>query len=153
MQLTRRHDWNPFREMDELTNRLGRLFGLSRAEGNGDQQQSLTLSDWAPACDITENDKEYRILAELPKVKKGDVHVSVDNGILAIRGERKEEKEEKDVKYHRREVAYGSFVRSFTLPEDADESKVQANFRDGALTVTVGKSATKQPKAKEIAVN
>lgn len=153
MQLIRRHDtWNPFREMDELSNRLSRLVGLSRSGGNG-EQQALALSDWAPACDITENDKEYRIVAELPSVKKDDVHVTVDNGLLSIRGERKEEKEEKGTKYHRRELAYGSFVRSFSLPDDADPSKVQAKFKDGALTVTVSKSESKQSKVKEIAVS
>ncbi len=152
MQLIRKQDtWSPFREFEELSDRVNRLFGLSRWDGNG-EQQSLTLSDWTPKCDITETDKAYQILAELPNVKKDDVHVDVENGVLTLRGERKEEKETKDAKVHRREVAYGSFVRSFTLPSDADGERVEAKFKDGVLTVSVNKSEGKTSKGKRIEV-
>jgi HSP20 family protein len=151
MQLARKQEtWNPFREIEELSDRFNRLFGLARSANGG--QQALTLSDWSPACDITESKEGYRVVAELPNVKKDDISVSVENGVLAIRGERKEEKEEKDVKVHRRELSYGSFMRSFTLPDDADVAKVDARFKDGTLTVTVAKSEGKKEKAKRVAV-
>ena len=76
----------------------------------------MTVSEWTPLVDITEDDKEYLIKAELPEVKKEDVKLTVENGTLTITGERKFEKEEKGKKYHRMERAYGSFMRSFTLP-------------------------------------
>jgi HSP20 family protein len=148
MQITKRNLWNPFRELEELSQRMNRMFGV----GNG-SQESLALTDWTPSCNVSENDKSYLIRAELPDVKKDDVHVKLENGILTIQGERKTEKEEKDAKFHRRELSYGSFYRSFTMPDDADESKVDAKFKDGMLNVTIGKSKAKQSKAKEITVS
>jgi HSP20 family protein len=153
MQLTRyQKSWNPWAEFEDLSDRFTRLFGLARTAGNNEKQALPPLSDWSPACDITETDSEYRVLAELPSVKKEDVKVTLENGVLAIRGERREQKEEKAQKFHRRELAYGSFTRSFTLPEDADAEKVKAAFENGLLTVTVGRSPTKAVKAKEIAI-
>ena len=144
--------WDPFSEMEALSNRMGRFFGMPKWKGNG-EGEALATTDWAPSCDISENDREYRIAAELPKVKKDDVHVTLDNGVLTIQGERREEKEEKDVKFHRRELSYGSFMRRFSVPENADDTKVMASFKDGILHVTLPKTKTKQTKAKQIAVN
>src|SRR2546421_67722 len=104
--------WEPL-ELQDVQNRLSSLLGR-RASGRDD----LTLADWAPLADITEDDKEYLIKAELPDLKKEDVKVTVQNGVLTLSGERKFEKEEKKKKYHRVERAYGSFVRSFALPDD-----------------------------------
>jgi HSP20 family protein len=104
----------------------------------------MTTSTWAPLVDITEDDKEYLIKVELPEIKKEDVKVTVENGTLTISGERKFEKEEKDKKYHRVERAYGSFVRSFALPEGTDGSKVSADYKDGVLKVHLPKSDTRQ---------
>src|ERR1700704_2710218 len=117
--------WEPL-ELADVENRLSQLFGR-RANGRED----ITLADWEPLADITEDDKEYVIKAELPEVKKEDVKVTVENGVLTIAGERRFEKEETKKKYHRVERAYGSFVRSFSLPDDADGSKVQAEFKNG----------------------
>jgi HSP20 family protein len=89
---------------------------------------------------------------ELPDMKKEDVRLTVENEVLAISGERKIEKEEKEKNYHRVERAYGSFVRSFSLPEDADGSKVPADFKDGMLHVHLPKSEKAKPKAIEIKV-
>ena len=91
--------WNPFRELEEIQNRLGSLFGRTPMRGLG--EEAMTVSEWTPLVDITEDDKEYLIKAELPEVKKEDVKVTVENGTLTITGERKFEKEEKDKKYHR----------------------------------------------------
>jgi len=152
MQLMRRQEaWDPFREMEELSTRFNRLFGLGRAT-NGDREALATM-DWSPSCDILETDKEYRVRAELPNVKKENVHVTLEEGILMIQGERREEKEEKESRFHRRELSYGTFMRRFSMPDDADETKIEANFKDGMLNVVIGKSKTKQSKAKEIAVH
>ena len=99
-----------------------------------------------------EDEQEYRIKAELPDMKKEDVRLTVEDDVLAISGERKFEKEETSKKYHRVERAYGSFVRSFSLPEDADGSKVTADFKDGMLHVHLPKSVQAKPKAIEIQV-
>lgn len=103
--------------------------------------------------DITEDEKEYLIKAELPEMKKEHVKLTVHDNVLAISGERKYEKEEKDTKYHRIERAYGSFMRSFTLPEDADGSKVSAEYKDGILNVHLPKSAQVKPKSIEVKVS
>jgi HSP20 family protein len=126
--------------------------GLPRLTPNGDRE-AMAITSWSPSCDITENDKEYRVHAELPNVKKSDVHVSLEDGVLTIQGERREEKEEKGLKFHRRELEYGSFLRRFTMPGDADETKVDASFENGMLNVVIGKSKTKPTHAKEIAIH
>jgi HSP20 family protein len=143
--------WNPFRELEEIQNRLGSLFGRTPVRGLG--EEAMTVSEWTPLVDITEDDKEYLIKAELPEVKKEDVKVTVENGSLTITGERKFEKEEKGKKYHRIERAYGSFMRSFTLPEGAAGDKVSADFKDGVLKVHLPKSAEAKPKSIDVKVS
>lgn len=143
--------WNPFREMEELQNRLLSVFNLASPR-RGDGQESITVSEWLPLVDIIEDEKEYLIKAELPEMRKEDVKVTVENGVLTISGERKLEKEEKGKRYHRIERAYGSFVRSFTLPDDADADKVSAEFKDGVLKVHVAKSEAAKPKQIEVKV-
>jgi HSP20 family protein len=142
--------WNPFRELEEMQNRLSSLFGRTPLRGLG--EEAMTVSEWTPLVDITEDDKEYLIKAELPEVKKEDVKVTVENGTLTITGERKFEKEEKGKKYHRIERAYGSFMRSFTLPEGAAGDKVSADFKDGVLKVHLPKSAEAKPKSIDVKV-
>ena len=143
--------WEPLRELEDLQNRLSSVFSRAPVRrGNG--REEITLADWSPLADITEDDKEYIIKAELPDVNKEDVKVTVENGVLTISGERKFEKEEKKKKYHRIERSYGSFVRSFTLPDHADASKVKAEFKNGMLTVRVPKSEKAKPKQIEVNV-
>ena len=142
--------WEPLREMEEFQNRLSTLFGRPSRRGNG--REEITLPDWTPLADITEDEKEYLIKAELPEMKKEDVKVTVENGVLTISGERKFEKEEKKRKYHRVERGYGTFMRSFALPDDADFSKVNAEFKNGVLTVHVPKSEQAKPKQIEVKV-
>ena len=109
--------------------------------------------DWAPSVDVAEDDKEYRISADAPGVKREDLKVNVEEGVLTIAGERKSEKEEKGKKFHKVERSYGSFSRSFTLPEDAEEDKLSAEFKEGVLTVHLPKTANLKPKSKEIKVS
>ncbi|MBM4121237.1 MAG: Hsp20/alpha crystallin family protein [Nitrospira sp.] len=143
--------WDPFKELEDMQSRLGTLFGRLPVRKEGGKE-AMTVAEWAPLVDIVEDEKEYLIKAELPEVKKEDVKVTVEDDVLTITGERKYEKEEKGKKYHRVERAYGSFERSFTLPEDADGSKVNAEFKDGILKVRLPKSEKAKPKAVEVKV-
>ncbi len=142
--------WDPFKELEEVERRLATMFGRAPLRKNGEKDEAMTVAEWAPLVDVTEDDKEYLIKAELPEVKKDDVKVSVQDGVLTISGERKSEKEEKGKKYHRTEWAYGSFSRSFTLPDDADADKVAGDFKDGVLKVHVPKSEKAKPKKIEV---
>jgi HSP20 family protein len=144
--------WDPFREMESLSKRMNHLFELTGWDDEAGKE-FLAKTDWCPSCNISETDKEFRIKAELPDVKKEDVHVTVDKGILTIQGERSEEKEEKEEKYHRRELSFGSFLRRFALPENCDENRVEANFKNGMLNVCIAKTKTKAAKTKEISIN
>jgi HSP20 family protein len=144
--------WNPFREMEDLHNRLFSLWNPSARRANG-EEEAMTLSEWSPLVDIVEDKQEYLIKAELPEVKKDDIHVTVEKGVLTIKGERKFEKEVKDQRYHRVERSYGTFVRTFSLPDDADGAKVRADFKDGLLTVRLAKSETAKPKQIEVKVS
>ena len=112
----------------------------------------MSVAQWSPLVDITEDEKEYIVKAEIPEMKKEDIKINVHDDVLAITGERQYEKEEKGKKYHKVERAYGSFMRRFTLPEDADGSKVSAEYKDGILNVHLPKSEKAKPKAIEIKV-
>ena len=140
------------KEMDELHNRLAKFFGLPSARATTGGEELMTVAEWAPSVDISEDDKEWLVKADLPEVKKEDVKVSVENGVLTVTGERKFEKEEKDKKYHRIERSHGNFLRSFTLPEGADGSKISADFKDGVLKVHLPKSEKAKTKAVEVKV-
>ena len=145
--------WDPFKEMHELQHRLSDLFGRAPMRRGNGEEESITAAEWAPLVDIIEDDKEYLVKAELPEVRKEDVHVAVENGTLTIRGERKFEKEEKDKRYHRVERGYGSFVRSFVLPDIADAAKVSAEFKDGVLRVHLPKTEMARTKHIEVKIS
>src|SRR5437667_3095687 len=128
--------WNQLREMEEATqNRFNRFLGGFPNRIGSDETHSLTVADWSPEVDISQDDHEYLLKADLPEMRKDDVRVTVEDGILSVSGERKSEKEDLKKKFHRIERCYGTFRRSFTLPEDADSTKVTAVFREGVLKV------------------
>ncbi len=112
----------------------------------------MTVSQWTPLVDIIEDNNEYLVKAELPELKKEEVKVNVENGQLTISGERKSEKEEKGKKFHRIERSYGSFLRSFTLPESVNADTVSAEFKDGVLSVHLPKDEKAKPKSIEVTV-
>jgi HSP20 family protein len=141
--------WNPYREIEEIQNRLSRVFGEVPWRV---RDEDMFSADWAPALDIQETEKEYAVKVDLPEVKKEDIKVELLDGALTIQGERKQEKEEKGKKYHRVERQYGQFVRRFTLPGEVDATKIQAQFKDGVLTVTMPKTAAATPKPVEVKV-
>jgi HSP20 family protein len=140
--------WDPVKELEELSERMSRQ--ITRPAGAA--EEALAAADWAPIVDIQETDQEYLVKAELPEVKKDAVKVSIKDGVLTLEGERHQEKEEKSKKFHRVERSYGKFVRCFTMPEDADEKKVQADFKEGVLNVHIGKSEAVKPKTIEVKV-
>jgi HSP20 family protein len=146
-QITR---WNPFKEMDQMQSRLASLWNADPLRFNGGTEEALTVAEWNPRVDIVEDDREFLVKAELPEMKREDVKVTVEDGVLSISGERKLEKEEKNKKYHRVEREYGSFVRSFTLPVNASGEKVTADFKDGLLKVHLPKDPKATPKTIEI---
>ena len=149
--LTRWNRPDPFRELEEIGQRFNRIFGGFPVMGEG-HREAMTVADWAPTVDITEDSKEYLIKAEIPEVDKKDVRVTVQEGVLTIQGQRRQEKEEKDKRVHRIERAYGTFVRSFSLPEDVAEDSVKAEFKDGMLWVHLPKAEKPKPKSIEVKV-
>ncbi len=142
--------WDPFRELEDMSERLNRVFSRPALRTSG--KENLTVADWMPTVDISETEGEYLIKAELPEVRKEDVKVTVENGVLTLQGERRQEKEEKGKRFHRVERSYGSFVRSFTLPESVDESGVKAEYKDGVLNLHLPKSEKVKPKAIDVKV-
>lgn len=148
-QLTR---WNPQKEFDQMQNRLASLWNWDPFRTNGGKEEALSVAEWTPRVDIVEDEKEILVKAELPEMKKEDVKVTVEQGVLTISGERKLEKEEKTKKYHRIESEYGSFLRSFTLPEAVVADKVTADFKEGMLKVHLPKDTKAAGKSVEIKV-
>jgi HSP20 family protein len=143
MNITR---WEPFREFEDMVRQYSPFFarGLRRSGGEG--------TEWAPLADISETDKEYLIKAELPEVKKEDVKITLDNGVITISGERRHEKEQKDENEIRVESFYGTFSRSFSLPENIDASSIRAESKDGVLRIRIPKTQAAKPKSISIEV-
>jgi HSP20 family protein len=115
-------------------------------------EETMPFSAWMPLCDIYETDKEVVLKMELPEMKKEDVHVTVENNLLTLRGERKFDEKLERENFHRIERHYGEFVRTFTLPAFVDGNKIFAEFKDGLLTVTLPKNTAAIPKQIEVKV-
>jgi len=145
--------WNQLKDLK--FSRHGQDSSSSRAPTHRPQGQEepLAVTDWSPLVDISEDDLEYQIKAELPEVNKEDVKVTAEAGTLTIMGERKFEQGEKSRKYHRVERAYGSFGRSFSLPDDASPTKVTAEFKDGVLTVHLVKDEKAKSQMIEVTIS
>ena len=140
--------WDPFREMEALLNTYTMpARRKTTAEDNG----PLETGDWAPVVDILETNNEFVLKVELPGVEKDDVQVAIDNHILTVKGEKKNDDQEK--KIHRTECRYGSFVRHFTLPQDVDVDKVEATCKNGVLSLTLTKMEQAKPKQIEVKVH
>jgi HSP20 family protein len=150
-----RWGWDPFKdmekEMQELTDRFSRMLSRWPTRASG-MREALTVADWAPTVDISETDAEYLVKAEIPEVDKKDVKVTVQDGLLTIQGERKREKEEKGRRYHRVERSYGTFMRTFDIPDGVDEDKLKAEFKDGMLMVHLPKTEKAKSRAIEVKV-
>jgi HSP20 family protein len=150
-----RWGWDPFKEMEkemqELTDRFSRMLARWPSRG-GATREALTVADWSPTVDISETDTEYLVKAEIPEVDRRDVKVTVQDGLLTIQGERKQEKEAKGRRFHRVERSYGNFMRTFDMPDGVDEEKVKAEFKEGMLLVHLPKTEKAKTKAIEVKV-
>jgi HSP20 family protein len=144
--------WTQLKDLEAFQHGLDSLLSRSPAHRPEGQAELVGVTEWSPLVDISEDDKEYLIKAELPDVKKEDVKVTAQEGTLTIMGERRFEVEQKGRKYHRVERAYGSFGRSFSLPEDASPSKVTAEFKEGVLIVHLVKDEKARPQQVEVKV-
>lgn len=154
MNLTRRETsglgrWDPFRELEDMSSRLNRLFGQPVTRLRTDED-GMAMADWAPAVDIQETAGEYLVKADLPDVKREDVKVELRDGMLCVSGERRQEQEETGKRFHRIERAYGRFERRLALPSEVDPNKVTAEFKDGVLKVRLPKSATARSTTVEV---
>ena len=142
--------WDPFRELEGIQAQLYRMFGDRPFRGA--DANNLSFAEWAPAVDIQETDTEYVVKADLPDVKKEDVKVEFNDGVLTVEGERKQEREGKGKKFHKIERECGKFVRRFALPTEIDASKLTAEFKEGVLNVHLPKSPDAKPKAITVKV-
>ncbi len=141
--------WDPFHEFSTLQDRMNRLFRNSY--GSEGQQEALTTSTFAPLVDVYEDEHHIQLKIEVPGIEEKDIDVRIENNTLTVHGERKFEKEEKEENFRRVERQYGSFTRSFTLPNTVDPEQVQANYDKGVLKISLSKKAESKPK--QIKVN
>lgn len=145
--------WEPFRDLVSVQDRMNRIFDEAfRGQGRATDDEWALGGSWAPAVDIFEHEGNLVLKAELPGVDPKDVDVRVENNVLTLRGERKFESEVKREQYHRVERAYGSFSRSFTLPNAVDTEKIKAEYKDGVLRVTLPQREDAKPKQIAVAV-
>lgn len=143
--------WDPFCDLATLKDRMDCLFANSLARF-GTFGESVEGSAWLPVVDIIENDDAILLKADLPGIDPKDVDIQVESDTLTLRGERQQEKDVKEEDYRRIERSYGSFVRSFTLPNTVDTEKIQAEYRNGVLELTLPKRAEAKPKQIKVAV-
>ena len=158
--------WNPFRksaeietlrpstkfagvdEMEDLLRSMQRAFSMWPSRG----AEAVTFAEWSPSVDIGEDEKEFVLKAELPDISKQDIEVSVEDGTLSIRGERKVEKIEEGMTFHRMERAFGRFERTFTIPAEADKGKISSEYKGGVLTVHLPKNPASKRSAHRIEI-
>ena len=140
---TTRRPLESFQTLRRLNNVLDEAFSTWPLQQ--DESGAIT-SAWYPAVDVFEGKDAVKIVAELPGVKPEDVKLSLENNLLTIRGEKKQEAEERSERVHRYERSYGSFERAFVLPSTVDGEKISAEYRDGVLTVTVPKAERARPR-------
>ena len=141
--------WDPFREFSTLQDRMNRLF----RDSYGDNQEALTTTTFAPAVDVYEDEHKVALKIEVPGIEEKDIDVRVENNTLTVHGERKIEKEEKEENYRRVERQYGSFTRTFTLPQTVDTENVSATYDKGVLKITLPKKAEAKPKQVKVNVS
>jgi HSP20 family protein len=141
--------WDPFRDLMLLRDRMNRLFE-DLVSSPRFEDSELIQSTWSPAVDIYETENELVLTAELPGVEEKDVEIKIEDNTLSLKGERKFERETKEENYHRIERAYGSFFRSFSLPNYIDQEKISADYENGLLRVHMPKKAEMKPRKVKI---
>lgn len=141
-----------YRELETMSNRLNRLLE-GRSSPRRDRQESMAKADWVPAVDVMETESEFLLLAELPGVKKKDVKLWIEDGVLMVSGQRDQDRVDEETRFHRIERIYGRFARSFTLPDSVDEEKLKAEFENGVLAVHLPKTEKAKPRSIEVQVH
>lgn len=141
--------WRPLGEMDSLRHEMNKLFD-NFFHGDVESEKSL---NWYPVVDIKETKDDYIVAAEVPGISKDDIKINISENTLTIKGDKNEEKKEQDHNYHRIERRYGSFQRSFTLPNQIQGNKVKASYKDGVLTISLPKKEEVKPKEIPITVS
>lgn len=139
-----------FSDLDAWNQRLSRMFNRE-VPARTDREEPLMTGTWLPPVDIIEGKEKITLRAELPGFKDDQVELTVEDGVLSLKGERKLEKETSEQNYHRIERSYGTFVRSFTLPTTVDQTNIQASFADGILSIEMPKREESRPKQIKIA--
>ena len=142
--------WEPFKELQRMRTDMDRLWE-SFFEGKPARRQE-DMSGWVPSLDLAETKDSYVVKAEIPGMEAKDIDISLQNDLLTIRGEKKQEKEEKEENYHFVERTYGSFSRSIRLPQEIRGNKIKASYKDGVLKVTLPKSEEAKKKEMKIKV-
>lgn len=127
--------WDPFRDLITLREKMNRLFEDTFAVRG--EEKDLMASTWTPSVDIYETENDVVLTAEIPGIEDKDIEIKIEDSTLSIKGERKLEKETKEENYHRIERAYGTFYRSFTIPHNVDQDKIQAEHENGVLKITM----------------
>ena len=140
--------WDPFRELARAQEEMNRAFGDERLLFRAGESVG-----WTPACDIYEDGEEIVVRADLAGVEPKDVDIRFENGVLTLKGERKLEKEDKRENYHRLELSYGTFTRSFSLPATIDVEKILAESKQGVLSIHLPKKLEAKPKSIQVKVN
>lgn len=146
MAITR---WDPFRDVLALQNRMNSLF---QEYNRGEQGNDLVSAAFVPPVDIYEDEHKIALKLEVPGIKENELDIQLENNLLTVRGERKFEKEEKEENFHRIERRYGSFYRSFTIPNTVNPDSIKANYEAGVLNIELQKRAEAKPKQIKVQV-
>ncbi|MEE4377792.1 MAG: Hsp20/alpha crystallin family protein [Candidatus Competibacteraceae bacterium] len=139
--------YEPLNLLNQLQRDVNRLFDTSRV---GNEENGLMASDWAPAVDIKEENDRFLIQADVPGVEPKDIDITMEKGVLTLKGQRVSESQEESEKYKRVERVRGTFMRRFSLPETVEADKINAKFKDGVLEVTVPKGQEAQPRRIQV---
>ena len=145
--------WRPMRDMVGIQEEVNTIFDRFFGRNIWDDGESIDTQNWYPRVDISENDDEFIVQTELPGLKRDDVQITFDNGALKIEGERKQEKTDKNINYHRVERAYGKFSRVFQVPSQIQANKISADFKDGLLSITLPKAEEVKPKSIDVKIS
>ncbi|MEX2365178.1 MAG: Hsp20/alpha crystallin family protein [Pseudohongiellaceae bacterium] len=142
-------NYEPMNFLNRMQNEMNQFFhrnGRSLMPALIDEDEAWLTSEWAPHVDIKEEENQFVVTADIPGVEPKDIEVSMDSGVLTIKGERSSEKEETKKDYRLKECSYGSFIRSFRMPESADSDNIKAKGKNGVLSLTIAKKETVKPR-------
>ncbi len=142
--------WSPYRDLLNMQREIGRVFDNLFSDYDS---ESSFVAQWVPRVDVVENKDAFMIKAELPGIDKSNVKITLHDNILTIRGDKKQENEEKGINVHRIERSFGTFERAFSLPTTVKSDKIDASFKDGVLTITLPKVEEAKPKEIEVKVS